>query len=245
MHLRNLPAALLSFLLALGTMERSQAQEPQYSFHQSFSLFGEYSNTSSRIILGAAQNRRFAALGLGYSRRLLHSRHVDWYYAPEVLPLVFLEDPVATDTFGFSDLQPVTQLSPTSSPCRSEYVSIPPDPHPGPPVFTFRRTCGIRWTYAGGISPLGQRLNFRPGKRLQPFLMDNAGFLVSPRDIPVDFSSRFNFTFEFGGGLEFFRTPRHSWSLSYRIHHLSNGFIGANNPGVDNQILRLIYSLGR
>jgi len=223
----------------------SQAQEPQYSFRQSFSVFTEYSNTSSRIILGAAQNRRFAALGLVYSRRLLHARHVDWYYAPEIIPLAFIQDPIATDTLAFTNSSVFTASGPIVTPCRAGSLTVPPNPSMGPPDFTFSRACSTRWTYAGGISPLGQRLNFRPRRRLQPFVAMNAGFLVSPHDVPVDLSSRFNFTFEFGGGIEFFRTQRNSWSVEYKVHHLSNNYIGATNPGVDNQIFRLSYSLAR
>ena len=76
-------------------------------------------------------------------------------------------------------------------------------------------------------------------------MIGNAGFLVATRDVPVDDSSRFNFTFEFGGGVELRRSPRHSWSIEYRLHHLSNDYTGTNNPGVDNQILRLTYSISR
>jgi hypothetical protein len=68
---------------------------------------------------------------------------------------------------------------------------------------------------------------------------------VATRDVPVDDATRFNFTFEFGAGIEFFRDRHQSWSIDYRIHHLSNAYIGTYNPGVDNQIFRVTYSLGR
>jgi hypothetical protein len=105
--------------------------------------------------------------------------------------------------------------------------------------------CGSRWAYAGGLSPLGQKVNFAPHHRIQPFIATNAGFLVSPRDIPANDSSRFNFTFEFGGGMGLYRNHRHSVAIEYRIHHLSNAYIGDNNPGVDSGIFKLTYSSSR
>ncbi|WP_035357307.1 hypothetical protein [Edaphobacter aggregans] len=76
----------------------ARAGTSPYSFRQSFCAFSEYSNTSSRIVLGAARDRRLVAIGLTYSRRLLHTRYADWNYAPELLPFVLIEDPVANLT---------------------------------------------------------------------------------------------------------------------------------------------------
>ncbi|WP_213804557.1 acyloxyacyl hydrolase [Granulicella sp. dw_53] len=81
--------------------------------------------------------------------------------------------------------------------------------------------------------------------RFQPFFIANGGFLASPRDLPVNNSSRFNFTFEFGGGLEPFRDHRHAWSIDYRIHHLSNAYLGRTNPGINSQLITLTHSFGR
>lgn len=242
MILRSLLAALL--FVSGTSFSQSQDVSP-YSPRQAVSAFMEYSNTSSHILLGASQNRRFAAFGLGYSLRLFHTRHVDWYYAPEVLPVIFLEDPVATDAIDLTGIGSFRQSGPTVSPCRAENFTVPTEPTNGPAEVIFNRTCSSRWTYAGGLSPLGQRFNFRPRSRLQPFVIGNAGFLVATRDVPVNDSSRFNFTFEFGAGVEFFRDHHRSWSIDYRLHHLSNDYTGTYNPGVDNQIFRLTYKLGR
>lgn len=209
---------------------------------QSLSAFAEYSNTSSHVILGVTQNRRLTALGLAYSRRLLHTPYADWYYATELLPFVLVQDPVTTLTVN-SSIGTFSESSPSVSACRPAIIVVPPNP--GFSGYSVTRTCSTRWTYAGGLSPLGQRVNLVPHRRIQPFIVGNAGFLVSPRDIPIGDSSRFNFTFEFGAGVEFFRDRRHSWSAEYRIHHLSNGYTGNNNPGIDNQIVKVTYSFGR
>jgi Lipid A 3-O-deacylase (PagL). len=236
---------LLSGLFVVFTSLYLHSQESTgYSLRQSFSIFGEYSNDSSHIILGVTQNRRLAALGFTYSRRLFHTRYVDWNYAPELLPLVFIQDPIATITFSGNSITTSGEIAvPTT--CKPATFIVPPDPASGFSDYTITQTCGTRWTYAGGLSPLGQRLNIATRHRLQPFLLGNAGFLLSTRDIPVDNSSRFNFTFEFGGGVEFFRDRHHSWAIEYRLHHLSNDYTGVTNPGIDNQIVKVTYSIGR
>ena len=67
---------------------------------------------------------------------------------------------------------------------------------------------------------------------------------MSPRDIPVFKSSAFNFTFSFGGGLEWFRESKRSWIVEYRVQHLSNKDIGFTNPGFDSQFVRVGYRFG-
>jgi hypothetical protein len=240
----KLSRLMAEFVVAFATLSLHSQESTGYSFRQSVSIFGEYSNDSSNIILGVTQNRRLAALGLTYSRRLLHTHYVDWSYAPEVLPLIFIQDPVATSTFTIGSTV-FSSAIPSAAACKPASIVVPPDPTSGYSGFTVTRSCSTRWTYAGGLSPLGQRLNITPRKRIQPFLLGNAGFVVSTRDVPVDYSSRFNFTFEFGGGVEFFRDHHHSWSVEYRLHHLSNDYTGATNPGIDSQIVKVTYSLGR
>ncbi len=184
------------------------------------------------------------ALGLTFSQRLLHTRYADWTYAPEVRPFTLIQEPVLTQTI-LSTSSGFSQSLPTDRACKAGVYVVPTDPNTGSPGYTYSQTCSTRWTYAGGISPLGQRINFAPRSRIQPFVVGNAGFLVSPRDVPVNNSSRFNFTFEFGGGFEFFRDHHHSWSAEYRLHHLSNDYTGYYNPGIDSQIIKLTCSLSR
>ena len=83
-----------------------------------------------------------------------------------------------------------------------------------------------RWTYTGGASPFGIKLNGFTHRRIQPEVMGNGGFLISPRNIPVEDSSSFNFTFQLGAGLQWYRTPTQSIQAEIRYHHLSNGDLG-------------------
>jgi len=237
-------AALL--LVLLSTLAAT-AQEPSpYSRRNTFSVFTEYSNTSSRILIGADQNRRLIAPGFTYARRLHHSRYTDWNYAIEVRPLTLIREPyyrqATTTVDGSNDWStPPAQLQRGCVTRTIQYAGVP---ELGKPAYTVTFECSSRWSYAGGLSPLSQRLNFAPSHHLQPFIAANGGFLVSTHDLPVANSSRFNFTFEFGAGLELFRAHHRSIAAEYRLHHLSNAFTGTYNPGVDNQILKLTYSFG-
>jgi hypothetical protein len=58
-------------------------------------------------------------------------------------------------------------------------------------------------------------------------------------------ATKFNFTVESGGGIEWFLRDRRSVAFDVRYHHTSNGGRGDNNPGVDNIAFRASYRLGR
>lgn len=242
MNLRLLAAPLLVFLTVLP----ATAQELKaYSRRNAFSIFTEYSNTSSHIILGVSQNRRLVGVGLTYTRRVVHTSYADLNYAVELHPVTLFQQPYATDTLIRFGTIPVvganSSTGTTISPCRAGTILEPGFPLPG---VTYTRTCETRWSYTGGLSPLGVRINIAPRKRLQPFVVGNAGFLVSTHDIPYANSARFNFTFEFGVGLELFHNHSRSIAAEYRIHHLSNAYRAYNNPGIDNQIVKLTYTFG-
>jgi hypothetical protein len=249
--LRFLPCLLLVALLRISAV----AQKPPEHLAplNEVTVGAEYSNTSSHIILGQSFNRRLAGLDLTWSRRVGRYNWINYLWEIEARPIAFVQDPVdsvlATLSAGGSPLDTFTTAEqPIQRTCSSFTASIPitfPSPTTGQPVsgtLTQTRTCGTRWTYAAGLSPVGQRLNFLPRHQLQPYLLANGGFLVSTRDEPVDDSSRFNFTFTFGTGLQWFRPAGAAWSLDYRVQHLSNKQIGDNNPGVDSQILRIGYT---
>jgi hypothetical protein len=89
-------------------------------------------------------------------------------------------------------------------------------------------------TYAGGITPLGMQVNFWNGHRVQPFFDAHGGMLYFTRQEPVPNSSQFNFTFNFGAGVQLFTGKRSSILLGYKYHHISNNETAPENPGVDN-----------
>jgi hypothetical protein len=89
-------------------------------------------------------------------------------------------------------------------------------------------------TYATGVTPLGMQVNFLNGHRVQPFFDAHAGMLYFTRQEPVPNSSQFNFTFNFGSGVQVFTGKRSSLLLGYKYHHMSNNETAPENPGVDS-----------
>jgi hypothetical protein len=237
--LKTLFVALLSALFFPGLCECQS--EGYFSRLNTYSAFTEHSNTSSYIHWGVSRKRRLAAVGGSYARRFNAPHWFDWtphasvFYELEAVPAIFIQDQVATDIYETPD-GPITVSESIDSICV-------PGPYSSQGV-NFVRACGTRWDYIGGVSPLGFRVNFGPKHRLQPFIDSHLGFYFSPRDEPVSNSSALNFTFEFGAGFELYRGERSSMALEYRLHHFSNAYLSANNPGADNQIIKFTYSFG-
>lgn len=69
--------------------------------------------------------------------------------------------------------------------------------------------------------------------------------MYSTRPIPLEEAGSFNFTFDGGAGIEWYRTRAQSMRVEYRFHHISNDNTAGENPGIDNGLLQLTYSWGR
>ncbi len=239
----------------MGVAGRAQAVptgNDSYSRRNTFSVFAEYSNDSSHIILGVTPNRKLGALGVQYERRLIDLHVLRLAYIGELRPFVLSSDPAETDKL-FS----TTGTPPTTSPvgvftsavlrCEAGTSSVTiTDATTGAPItLTNNVTCSRQHTFAQGGSPVGLRVNLRPRKPLQLTLSANGGYLFSTKAIPIPDAGSFNFTFEFGGGLEYFYAPRRSARLEYVIQHYSNHYTAPENPGVDSGFLKVTYAFGR
>ena len=97
--------------------------------------------------------------------------------------------------------------------------------------------------YGAGLSPIGLKLNFRRSQTLQPFVSGSGGFLYFSKEVPVAGAKRFNFTFDFGGGLQIVRTSGHAITIGYKYQHISNADRSPINPGVDVQMLYAGFSI--
>lgn len=254
--------ALIAVFLVLGCIFRAGGQElKQHDPISSYSFFGSFSNDSSHIILGVAENRRLIDAGMDYSRRLGRRSLYSWRYQVEVIPLELLQNPKLTTTvtytvtgnptsvnspagtFQFSALQARQCASQSNS---GTYFEIGANGQEIPVgTYTMSSVCSHPWTYGFGVSPLGQKVNFLPRNRLQPYAALNAGFVAFTKTIPSDSATMFNFSFEFGGGVEWNTRPGRAWSVDYRLHHISNANRGVSNPGVDNGTFRVAYSFWR
>ena len=100
-------------------------------------------------------------------------------------------------------------------------------------------------TYGAGLSPIGLKLNFRRSQLVQPFANGTAGFLYFTKDVPQPGAAQFNFTFDFGGGVDFVKNSGRTISVGYKYQHISNGDRSPINPGVDVQMIYVGYSIRR
>lgn len=223
------------------------AQSPRtiWTHKYDLSVFGEYSPTSSRIVLGYARKRKLVGVGGSFAWRLINRHSFELAYLAEVRPLLMESDPTLVSmsnaklgTFRF--VPPLVVIDPIN-PILFSVIQVNGNTQSYPWTANYSR----RWTYTGGASPIGLKLNGFTHRRLQPEFIGNGGFLIAPRDIPIADSSSFNFTFEFGAGLQWYRIPSQSIQAEIRYHHLSNHDLGTNNPGVDSVLWKVTYSFGR
>jgi opacity protein-like surface antigen len=247
------PAAVatLAVLLVLVSAANAQVGEvTSFGSKNTYSALIEYANDSSRIVLGRSPNRKFASLGFQYEHRLVSNSALQLRYAAEVRPLILESDPISTVTNMQTSPPPVQVFV---GPPQSVLKCVPGvqnysyfNPLSGVTSsgrYTF--TCSHRLTYAQGLSPFGGRINLLPHRRFQPTASLLAGYMLSAKKIPIESAGSFNFTFEFGAGLEYFLSPSRSMRVEYQIQHFSNAYTAQQNPGVDSGLFKLSYSFGR
>ena len=96
--------------------------------------------------------------------------------------------------------------------------------------------------FAFGVTPLGLQFNVLRHRKVQPFADIHGGMLVFNHAVPVPNARAFNFTFNFGGGVEIFTSERNSLTIGFKYHHLSNNETAPANPGVDSPMAYIGYS---
>ena len=96
-----------------------------------------------------------------------------------------------------------------------------------------------------GVAPVGFQVNFRRRERVQPFAQTSGGFLYFGERIPTQQGAQFNFTADFGGGVQWKTAARRAWTVGYRYHHVSNGYRADVNPGFDSNLFYVGFSIFR
>ncbi|MGD0631952.1 MAG: hypothetical protein ABR987_21690, partial [Terracidiphilus sp.] len=186
-------AVLLVITLApILTAAQTQSSEanPFFARKNTFSIFGAYSNDSSHILMGNAENRKLLDFGAAYSRRLFEDRVVNWQYSGELLPVALESDPVQVDvisqtqptaeTFTFSEGNQAVTCTPRSS--SFTYVNAMGVTFAG----TQTMICsGRQWNIGEAISPVGFQWNFLPRRKLQPLFIGHGGYMYSTKPIPI------------------------------------------------------------
>jgi opacity protein-like surface antigen len=248
------------FLLfvALGSVMpvgRTQTPDtnPFFARRNTFSILAAYSNDSSHMLLGSAENRKLLDLGAGYSRRLYLNRILNWQYNGEILP-VALESDLLGQQIDSQTQPTVTTFAPTPigqvlscAVFTTPYSYTIPQPNGGSITYsgTETQSCsGRSWNLGEAISPVGFQWNFLPRLKTQPFFIGHGGYMYTTKPIPLIYSGSFNFTFDLGIGVELYQTRTRSIRAEYRYHHISNHNTAPENPGIDNGLFQLTYSFG-
>jgi hypothetical protein len=241
-------------MLVFAACASSFAQDiGSYSNRKVYSGFVEYSNDSSHMLLGYAEGRKITAFGAAFQKRMFLRNGVTGSWLAEVRPYMRETDPTMTG-FALSFPQqpaysgvinfdsPVPVDAPVNKKPQSVVLVTQNKAYSGTATYMG----GTRTTYVAGFSPLGYKVSLLPHHRFQPFFTGLTGFAVSPRDVPVFNSSTFNYTFEFGAGVEIYQSHTRSCQLEYRYHHLASAnFNSSINPGVDSGVMKVTYSFGR
>ncbi len=97
--------------------------------------------------------------------------------------------------------------------------------------------------YAWGAAPIGLKFNFRRNRRVQPFGQATGGFLYFNEQVPVAGAARFNFTFDFSGGVQIVNSNHRAFTIGYKYQHISNANRANANPGVDVQMIFAGFSV--
>jgi opacity protein-like surface antigen len=96
--------------------------------------------------------------------------------------------------------------------------------------------------YGFGVAPIGLQGNFRPLKKLQPFVGMSLGFLPFTETTPNVTGKKLNFSTEGGVGIEYRLANQKAVTFGYKFYHISNASRGIENPGYDAQILYIGYT---
>ena len=211
-------------LVAVAGRARSQtdATGTRFSRINTFGIFTAYSNDSTHMLMGAARNRKLLNIGVTYGRRLMAGRFASWQYNLELMPVALESDPVV-----HSILQQQTPTMETFTSNFRQWEACVPNKASYSVTLqdgvvysgTITIDCNRTWTVGEAFSPVGMQWNFRPRHRLQPVVTGHGGYICSSQAVPVDFAGSFNFTFDIGAGVEWFRSATRSMRLDYRYHH--------------------------
>jgi hypothetical protein len=165
--------------------------------------------------LGQTPDRSHLFLGLHITATIARTRRVTFGYAPEAALIVVS----GTPTY----LQEIFTTSRGSA--------------------TFPVSDGVAPVAGFAVSPVGFESRVNLGARWRVYGATAAGFVFFTRPTPVTEARRFNYTFEFGGGVE--RRIGDEWWLrvGYKFHHFSNAYSAIQNPGVDANVV--MFGLGR
>lgn len=209
---------VLAALFAFSPVARGQVVPARRQNFQAgdseFGIWASYAPYAPHVI-GVTSPRQFGVLGFRYGHLIFDKPRASLEYTLDVMPVAIM-------------LQP-------------KILGAVMNPHGHTTYLTGSREV----VYGGGVNPLGLKLNFFRDRKFQFFGASTAGFISSVRRVPVDFhgETQFNFDFDFQLGFQLYNFSRtRSWIFGYKFQHISNGYRGQINPGVDLEGVFVGYS---
>jgi opacity protein-like surface antigen len=184
-----------------------------------FSFWGGGSFASSSLI-GNVPETRLGIFALRYGRALVRSENYALSYTVDAVPTAILSFPqvrsgltVRTITAGRGSVD----------------------------VFVPTATRIQRTAVGAGVAPIGLHFDFQRKKRIVPFVEGTGGFLYFSKIVP-DNGTKFNFTYDFGGGVRIRAGESRAVTLGYKYYHISNAERGGVNPGFDSNLIYAGFS---
>ena len=221
------PTARAASPLDTSTTPQSATSRPvplQALSTNTLSAWGGGSVTTVELI-GNIQQAQLGMIGLRYHRLLVPpppdpaTHGPTLTYTVDIFPAFFVSIPPKT-------------------------VSVPPSGRPSNDAETSVYQQGLD-TYGVGASPAGLRVTFRTANRVQPFVAGSTGLLYFVDALPNERGKHLSFMFDVGAGVQVVLTSNLILTASYRYLHLSNGFRGQINPGIDANLLYLGVAVPR
>jgi hypothetical protein len=231
--------SVLIGLIAFSVVLSCYGQDRELSGRDGLGVIATLAPKSTPGLLGESEDRRIWTAGAKVQRRLLSDRNVRLSYEAGIMPLFEESDPVLVGEIVPIGTPSVTYFSAPYRPITADGTPLGVLLPGGPvlPVYGARER-----TFGFAATPLGVRLNLLNRFPVQPSLACDLGFVYSSRDVPIDYSSQFNFTVTVGPGVEIFTSSHNSVLLEYMFQHMSNGGLGQNNPAVDSYTIRVSLS---
>jgi hypothetical protein len=238
-----------------ATFAQNTPQSDTFSRKNTFTLFAEYSNDSSTILVAQARQRKLAAAGGAYTRRVVRFLGSDLSYQIELRPVLFESDPLERETQTVTvttgpTAGTVTTITGSYVPIKcvagTTSGTIPADPpyFPGE-SYVITEACGRQWTFGQSFAPIGFKYALRTHHSVQPFLIGTLGYMYTSRPVPLTDAEAFNFVINLGAGVELYRSHTRSLAIEARVQHFSNRDTAEENPGTENLIFKVSYSFGR
>ena len=184
-----------------------------------FAVFGGFAPESLKPF-GGSRDSRYGEIGFRYSRRLATTENLALKYQFDFIPLAIIK--------------------------YDRELLVPGAAIASPPVITQPSDTA----YAFGFTPVNFQLNFRRRSKIQPFVNVGVGLLFFNKSIPDDrtvlrpdqIGRKLNFTPSGGGGVEFLTDDARSYTVGFKLHHISNNSRGNINPGFDQSLFYFGYT---